>query len=848
MKTDFLQFGIDTTKTVLSAKSLFYKTENLIKQTKYVSNINLMLTKLCEVVILNFSNIKEIVSNGEHENINCYNIKTSDNKFSFMFKLGFQIKNITKNIKNTDENFVDDNSFINLNDEDIIFFDYSQNSENLNLRIEEYLKDNKTLKVEISCVKNLVKEQEFNKLYLISNVSNINLPKLTNQQSEIVETVDKNVLVQGVAGSGKTNICIDKIIFTACKNYSGKVLYTTFSRGLLVDTKLKVENYKKDLEQILFQYKQNNIVFLDDNHKKALENKLGIYFFSDDDNKIFEKIERIINYLENKVDYYLIEDIYKNKFNDNKTFVSQNYFINIYSNNLQNHQIEKSFNKLSKYSKEIIYKEIYGMIFGFYSLKNNEEIMPLQVYVQVRKNSFSTQECEAIYQIAQDFKKHCEKNNLLDNNSASRLLINKLNLQSSNSLQLNDFDNKFINNNFDYSLSIIDEVQDYTQVNLCLFKKLSLKLFCVGDASQMINPSYFTFGYLKNLLYDKDITDVKELKHNYRNSKKIEDIINNLNLINISEFGTHNFVLNGTSIDNGVQSRAVYVISNGDNFISSIVKNNFDNFTIVVNNSEQKQELQKILKNQEVLTVSEIKGLERSTIVTYNLLTSNSEKWKTLENNKVNHKQADENSVYRYYYNLFYVGLTRAKQNIFVVENQNIKQFSKFFKDNFENVIVNKALEILSNIVSKAEFSQQEFIERVKEFIKLEQFDNAKFTANKIKDDNLRIDMLRTIEVYENFIHFGKYREAGIKFWEYGLIEQAKQQFTLSNDDILIELVDKCSKETGKDLNIEIVNYYLDVKDNELAKTLILETIKKDISNLKQSFNDIGENLKRSKI
>ena len=142
--------------------------------------------------------------------------------------------------------------------------------------------------------------------------------------------VDKNILVQGVAGSGKTNICIDKIIFTACKNYSGKVLYTTFSRGLLMDTKLKVENYKKDLEKVLNDYKSNNILFLDNNHKKALENRLGIYFFSDDDEQIFDKLQKVIDYLDNKVNYLLIEDIYNNKFGKNSHFVGQNYFLKNY--------------------------------------------------------------------------------------------------------------------------------------------------------------------------------------------------------------------------------------------------------------------------------------------------------------------------------------------------------------------------------------------------------------------------------------------------------------------------------------------------------------------------------------
>ena len=73
--------------------------------------------------------------------------------------------------------------------------------------------------------------------------------------------------------------------------------------------------------------------------------------------------------------------------------------------------------------------------------------MSLNTYVLARQNSFSKQECEAIYQIAVDYKKHLEKHGLIDNNLASRHLIEKL-------------------TTFEYSLTIIDEVQDFTQVNL----------------------------------------------------------------------------------------------------------------------------------------------------------------------------------------------------------------------------------------------------------------------------------------------------------------------------------------------------------------------------------------------
>lgn len=806
MKSNFLQVKIDCKKVVLSSDSLFYKTENFIKQTRYVSGIDFLLSKLSQGIIYNISQIID----GEkisQDNTRVFTIETLDKLFKFSFKLGYQI---------------DDK----LNKYDIVFCEYYGNEkQKLEIKVDEYVRTKTELTITIMPNRKTIDIYDFNKLYALSMVSGVNLPKLSIEQREIVETIDKNVLVQGVAGSGKTNICIDKIIYTACKNYTGKTLYTTFSRGLLTDTKLKVDSFKEDLKEVLHAYKNGNIVFLSNDHKKALENRLGIYFFSDDDNKIFEKIERVISYLENKVDYLLIEDIYRNKLGKDIEFVSQDYFINTYSKNLSNHQIQKAFDRLSRYSKEIIYKEIYGMVFGYYNLEDRPDMITLEDYIAERENSFSRPECETIYQIALDYRKYLNSHNLIDNNIATREIIVGL------------------SNDFEYSLSIIDEVQDYTQVNLCLFKKLSLKLFCVGDALQMINPSYFNFGYLKNLIYEKDLTEVKELKYNYRNTAKIERIIDALSDINKAEFGTHNFIVKGKSIDSGLKTTAVYL--RATDFADRVSKSGYDNFTFVVSSKEEKEKLKKVIKDQEVLTVSEIKGLERRTVVAYNVLSANVDKWKHLEHSKVNHKSADENSVYRYYYNLFYVALSRAKQNIFVVEKLPITQFESFFKSNFVCMDTRSAINTLNGIVSKVEFTQLEIRERVAEFIKLEQFDNARFMAGKINDDSARIDAMRTIEISEKYIRSGKYREAGIKFWEYGMLDEAKKQFTISNDTILIELIDKCSNGNSRDLNIDIVEYYDAVKDNAIARDFIVETVKKDISSLKSSFGKIKENFNK---
>jgi len=802
MENKTLHLTTNSIITFLTSESLFYKTENFLKSTKHISFIDILLTKICETIIQHKNNLTQ----NSNKDI-AYLIKTSDQKYGFIFKFGFQIND-------------------SFNKFDIIFCEYNSNISQNNIRVDEYVTNNPNIHF---TVKNIVKtylNETFSKTYIISNNSNINLPKLDKTQREIVETIDKNILVKGVAGSGKTNICIDKIIFTACKNYSGKLLYTTFSRGLLIDTKLRIENYKKDLIYILEQHKLNNIIFLDKNHKKALENKLGIYFFSDDDNQIFEKIKNIINYLDNKVDYMLIEDLYAKHINKTQ-FTNEYDFINKYCTSTRNHQVEKYFAKLNNYSKEVIYKEIYGIILGSFNTTSPTNIMPLATYINKRSNNFSKLECESIYHIALDYIKYCQQHNWIDNNQASMQLINH------------------IKTDFEYSLSIIDEVQDYTQINLYLFKKLSLKLFCVGDALQMINPTYFNFSYLKDLLYEKDVVEVKELKYNYRNTEKISKIIDNLGIINKKEFGTHSFVLLGQSVDSNTKTIALY--NNSSDLIAKISNKGYEDITFVVSSEKDKKELSKHIKHQEILTVRDIKGLERNNIFAYNLLSSNKDKWQELSRQKINHKLADENSIFRYYFNLFYVGISRSKQNIFVYEHDKIQQFEDFFTNNFEIKNTNEIIDILDQTISKSEFSQPELISRINEFIKLGQYKNARFTANKLRDDYLRINSLRTIDISEQYISHGNYREAGIKFWEYGMIKEAKEQLTLSNDTILLELIDMCNKNTNKDLNIDIVRYFTDVIDNALAQSFIVETVKKDINKLKNNFKSIKENFRKGR-
>ena len=69
---------------------------------------------------------------------------------------------------------------------------------------------------------------------------------------------------------------------------------------MLIDTKTKLDLYKSAVKRLIEDYKQGRIVFLDKNHKKAIENRLGIYIVADTEQNILKKLIQISEFIENK--------------------------------------------------------------------------------------------------------------------------------------------------------------------------------------------------------------------------------------------------------------------------------------------------------------------------------------------------------------------------------------------------------------------------------------------------------------------------------------------------------------------------------------------------------------------
>ena len=270
---------------------------------------------------------------------------------------------------------------------------------------------------------------------------------------------------------------------------------------------------------------------------------------------------------------------------------------------------------------------------------------------------------------------------------------------------------------------------------------------------------------------------VGELKHNYRSTQKIAELTEELGELNMSLFGTHNFVLRSRTVDSDVDTAAVYV--HGGKLLELLNDEKLEGYTVIVNDFKRKAEIKKRFPGPEVLTVSEAKGLERDTVILYDVLTDSAQKWSRLERMKIDRKRADENSVYRYYFNLFYVGVTRAKRSLIVYEDLTVPLFKRFFGGAFNAADAEASVKKLTKTLLRVETDDKELQRRAAEFIRLGQYDNAVSAADSMRDDVLRRATLAETEIHRGYVRKGDYRGAGIAFWEKGMYAKAREMFSL---------------------------------------------------------------------
>ena len=241
----------------------------------------------------------------------------------------------------------------------------------------------------------------------------------------------------------------------------------------------------------------------------------------------------------------------------------------------------------------------------------------------------------------------------------------------------------------EYDFIVVDEVQDFTNIQLHLILKSLLNpnhfMLC-GDSNQIVHPNFFSWSHLKSMFYQSDTkgSEIRILHANYRNSWKISEIANRLLKIKNARFGSidheSNYLVKTVS---KFQGEAVFIEDKG-NASSDLSKKTSRsvNYAVIVLRNEDKPKVRDVFHTPLLFSVQESKGLEYENIIIYNLISDNAAEFMAISEGvsdadllkdelvySRNRDKSDKSAeVYKFYINSLYVSITRAVKNVYIIE------------------------------------------------------------------------------------------------------------------------------------------------------------------------------------
>jgi hypothetical protein len=291
----------------------------------------------------------------------------------------------------------------------------------------------------------------------------------------------------------------------------------------------------------------------------------------------------------------------------------------------------------------------------------------------------------------------------------------------------------------DYDAIIIDEVQDLNNLQiyllLSLLKQKNQFVLC-GDANQIVQPSYFAWKNVRNLLqremaYLSSSELVNILRINYRNPQVIAELANKILKIKYHQFGVldreSHYLLESQLDDQG----QISLMSMSEDYLSNLnaVSCQSVDYAIIVLDEKQKQLAKQYFTTPLIFSIQEAKGLEYKNIILFNVintsklnftnllkdLTPQDLKVAEIRYNRAKNKHNKQAEFYKFYLNTLYVAITRATQSIYWLETDLEHCFLKLL----ELTPLQQTVELTAER-SSTEAWQQE-IQRLKSQGKLEQ-------------------------------------------------------------------------------------------------------------------------------
>lgn len=475
------------------------------------------------------------------------------------------------------------------------------------------------------------------------------------EQNKIIRnTSDKNLVVQGIAGSGKTSVALHRIAFLLYKIknltssnvliFSPNRIFSEYISNVLPE--LGEENtlettFHKFLESSIYEYKEIESFtdFISRYYKYNVDNvDLVIYKQSDE---IINNINLYIDYLVNKamfvkevvIDKYVTYDV-----------EDLNYMLK------------------DRYSKFPLFERINAISI---KISENEYRGNKTKAKSIRRLLLEALNIDCDYKkIYMDFYRSnfCTFLNLSDSEIVNFVNKKKLNYEDACLFAYM----KGLLNGFDYNMNIlqvvVDEAQDYTKLQYIIlskiFKKASFTI--LGDVNQTINP-YYKYNSLEEIC---EIFNVKsrylELTKTYRSSENIINYINNilgLNYVVAIRKGDNKEVISRCENDNLKEMLLADI-----NYLKNIGKS----IAIITKNDSEAEYLYELLSNEVIgleLLSSNSYNFKRDLVIVPSYVAKGLEFDSVIVYTKPNNRYK-ENEKY-----LFYVACSRAQHQLIVYNN-----------------------------------------------------------------------------------------------------------------------------------------------------------------------------------
>lgn len=491
------------------------------------------------------------------------------------------------------------------------------------------------LNISDSLLQEVLAEESSDKMKNIVNT-------IQEEQNKVIRnTEDKNLIVEGIAGSGKTSVALHRIAFLLYR------IPNLTSSNVVVFTPNKV--FSEYISNVLPELGEDNtydMTFYDllcqnINEYKDIENFtdfISRYYKGNVDNYDMVKYKQSDEIIKD-IDNYINNLLSTIKFNDKLEYDN---FIEIDTeelNNMLNYKYNRFplFERIKEMSKRIASNNYEGSTKNASSIeKKLKELLNIKLDLKDIFNNF--------YQ--SEYSKYKDKVNdkcLYYEDACIFLYIKSL---------LVGF-----NTNHVIKEIVIDEAQDYNKLQYLIIKKTfkTSNYTILGDTNQTINP-YYKYDSLEELTSIFESSKYITLTKTYRSTGKIIDYTNKILGLN-----------HVTAIRNDKASDIIFRnnITKND-FLTDInnLKTTSKSIVIITKNDSEAEEVYNMLKDDlDIMLIDGFGHIKRDLVVVPSYVAKGLEFDSVIIYTDKDNKYQEKDKY------LFYVACTRAQHNLIIYNN-----------------------------------------------------------------------------------------------------------------------------------------------------------------------------------